>query len=167
MNRCSPSLSSRRCYGIRRSSSVSATHFGLTAQPFQGIRPRLCVAGQGSLAFHISWRSTPEREPDGHEVTNGSQFTTDNQLSLFSDTELADNLGEESLHDPNGAAHTPWIPDTGAFETPSAQDGREPGARESASDGDLRSAGVNGQPAVRADSGPDNGLPQGVRNRDE
>ena len=33
--------------------------------------------------------------------------------------------------------------------------------------GDLRSAGVNGQPAVRADGGPENGLPPGVGNRDE
>ena len=33
--------------------------------------------------------------------------------------------------------------------------------------GDLRSAGVNGQPAVRADSGPEDGLPPGVGNRDE
>jgi N12 class adenine-specific DNA methylase len=100
----------------------------------------------------------------------GSQSPTSNQLSLFSETtdpELADNLIEESIDDRNGYTHTSWTPDPGTLETPPGDDGREPGARESASAGGLRSAGVDGEPAIRVDGYSEDGIPVGVGDRDE
>src|SRR5436190_24210437 len=92
------------------------------------------------------------------------------QLSLFSeitDAELVDNLKEESLNDRNGSAHTLGTSDPGSLEKPSAQDGRESGARQSPTTGDLRSAGVDGQSPLRADNGPEDRISQGVGDRDE
>src|ERR1700757_2435759 len=91
------------------------------------------------------------------------------QLSLFSeitDAELVDNSKEVSLNDGNGSAHSLGTSDSGSLEKPSAEDGRESGARESTSTGDLRSAGVNGQSSVRADSGPEDRVSPGVGNGD-
>src|SRR5438067_4634290 len=100
----------------------------------------------------------------------GCQFTTSNQLSLFSemtDTEPVDNLIKESLNDRNDYVDTTWTPDPGTLETLSTDDGREPGQRESASAGDFRSAGIDREPAIRVDGGPEDGLPAGVGNGDE
>src|ERR1700758_1162930 len=96
--------------------------------------------------------------------------TAGHQLSLFSETtdaEVVDNLKEESLNDRSGSAHSLGTSDFGSLEKPSAEDGRESGAREAPSTGDLRSAGVNGQSPVRADSGPEDRVSPGVGNRDE
>ena len=60
----------------------------------------------------------------------GNQSTTSNQLSLFSeltDAELGDNLIEESIDDRNDYTHTAGTQDPGTLETPSPDDGREPG----------------------------------------
>src|ERR1035437_4474196 len=100
----------------------------------------------------------------------GSQPTSSAQLSLFSETtdaELGDNLIEESIDDRNDYTHTTWKPDPGTLETPPTDDGRGTGQRQSASAGDLRSAGVDGEPAVRVDGGSEDGLPAGVGDRDE
>src|ERR1039458_3821200 len=100
----------------------------------------------------------------------GSQSTTSAQLSLFSETtdvELVDNSTEESIDDRNDYTHTTWQPDPGTLETPPTDDGRGTGQRQSASATDLRSAGVDGDPAVRVDGGSEDGLPAGVGDRDE
>jgi N12 class adenine-specific DNA methylase len=100
----------------------------------------------------------------------GNQFTISNQLSLFSeltDAELSDNLIEESIDDRNDYTHTTGTQDPGTLETPSPDDGREPGERESASAGGFRSAGVDGEPAIRIDGGSKDGLPIRVGDRDE
>jgi hypothetical protein len=100
----------------------------------------------------------------------GTQSTTSNQLSLFSDAteaELGDNLIEESIDARNGYAHTTWAPDPGTLAPPSTEDGRETGARESASSGDLRSPGINGESAIRVNGGSEDGLPANVGDRDE
>src|ERR1700730_3410192 len=92
----------------------------------------------------------------------GSQSTNSRQLSLFSestDAELDDNLLEESIDDRNDYTHTTGTQDPGTLETPSPDDGREPGERESASAGGFRSAGVDGEPTVRVDGGSEDGLP--------
>src|ERR1700678_2147177 len=100
----------------------------------------------------------------------GGQSTTSNQLSLFSemtDAELGDNLIEESIDARNGYTHTTWTPDPGTLETPPTDDGQESGARQSASTGHLRGAGIDGEPAIRGDGGSEDGLPAGVGDRDE
>src|ERR1022692_4356139 len=92
------------------------------------------------------------------------------QLSLFSEmpiAEVGDNLVEESIDDRSDYAHTTGTPDPGALETPSADDGREPGQGESASAGGLRSTGVDGEPATRVDRGSEDGLPIRLGDRDE
>src|ERR1017187_8640431 len=76
----------------------------------------------------------------------GSPSPSSGQLSLFSEmtvAELGANLVEESIDDRNDYAHTTGTQDPGTLETPSADDGRETGQRESASAGGLRSAGVD------------------------
>jgi N12 class adenine-specific DNA methylase len=101
---------------------------------------------------------------------SGSQSTTNNQLSLFSevtDAELGDNLIEESIDDRNDYTHIAGTKDPGTLETPSPDDGREPGKGESASASGFRSTGVNGEPAVRVDGGSEGGLPIRVGDRDE
>src|ERR1700730_8587203 len=99
----------------------------------------------------------------------GSPSPSSGQLNLFSEiavAELGDNLVEESIDDRSDYTHTTGTPDPGALETPSADDGREPGQGESASAGGLRSTGVDGEPAIRVDRGSENGLPAGVGDRD-
>ena len=99
----------------------------------------------------------------------GSQSTTGSQLSLFSETtdaELVDNLIEESIDARNDDTHTTWTPDPRTLATPPTDDGRESGQRQSTSTGDLRSPGIDGQPAIRVDGGPEDGLPAGVGDRD-
>jgi N12 class adenine-specific DNA methylase len=94
-----------------------------------------------------------------------------NQLSLFSeptDAELVDNLVEESIDARNGDdTHTIGTQNTGTLETPSSDDGRETGQWESTSAGGFRSAGVDGEPAIRVDGGSEDGLPIRVGDRDE
>src|ERR1700722_5426455 len=93
--------------------------------------------------------------------STGSQSTTGNQLSLFSeitDAELGDNLIEESIDARNGYTHTTWTPDPGTLETPPTDDGQETGVREPASTGDLRSAGIDGEPVIRVDGSSEDGL---------
>ena len=100
----------------------------------------------------------------------GSQSTTSNQLSLFSeptDAELVDNLIEESIDARNDDTHTTGTQDTGTLETPSSDDGRETGQWESTSAGGFRSTGVDGEPAIRVDGGSEDGLPIRVGDRDE
>lgn len=92
-----------------------------------------------------------------------------NQLRLFPDggDESADNLIKDSLDDRNDHTDTAWTPDPGTLETLSTDDGRETGESKSASAGDLRSSGVDGKPAVRADGGSEDGLSTGVGDGDE
>src|ERR1039458_3383162 len=105
----------------------------------------------------------------------GSQSGTSNQLSLFSevtDAELGDNLIEESVDarndaDRNDHTHTTGAQDPGTLGTPSTDDGRETGQGESTSAGGFRSAGVDGEPAIRVDGGSEDGLPIRVGNRDK
>src|ERR1035438_1254068 len=99
-----------------------------------------------------------------------NQSIISNQLSLFldvTDADLGDNLTEESTDARNGRTLTTWTPDPGTLETPPADDGRGPGARESAPAGDLRGPGADGEPTIRIDGGPEDGLPAGVGDRDE
>ena len=100
----------------------------------------------------------------------GSQSATSNQLSLFSEpteAELVDNLIEESIDARNDDTHTTGTQDTGTLETPSPDDGREAGQWESTSAGGFRSAGVDGESAIRVDGGSEDGLPIRVGDRDE
>jgi hypothetical protein len=104
------------------------------------------------------------------KARTGDQFTISNQLSLFSefaDAELGDNLIGESIDDRNDYTHTTGTQDPGTLETPSPDDGRELGERESASTGGFRSTGVDGEPAIRVDGGSEDGLPIRVGDRDE
>src|ERR1039457_970259 len=99
-----------------------------------------------------------------------SPSTSSDPLSLFSEmtvAEVGDNLVEESIDDRSDYAHTTGAQDPGTLETPSADDGQETGHRESASVGGLRSAGVDGEPAIRVDRGSEDGLPIRVGDRDE
>src|ERR1035438_8272143 len=100
----------------------------------------------------------------------GSPSPSSGQLNLFSEittAELGDNLVEESIDARSDYAHTTRTPDPGTLETPSTNDGREAGQRESASAGGRRSTGVDGEPALRVDGGSENGLPAVVGDRDE
>src|ERR1035438_1927714 len=100
----------------------------------------------------------------------GSPSTSSDQLSLFSEmtiAEVGDNLVEESIDDRSDYAHTTGTQDPGTLETPSADDGRETGKRGPASAGGLRGPGANGEPAIRVDSGSEDGLPIRVGDRDE
>src|SRR5579863_8654929 len=93
-----------------------------------------------------------------------------NQLSLFAETtdaELVDNLIEESIDARNDDTHTSWTRDPRTLEKPSADDGRKPDQRESASTGGFRGTGVDWGSTVRIDGGSEDGLPVRVGDRDE
>src|SRR5579859_2615633 len=84
------------------------------------------------------------------------------QLSLFSEVTDAipvDNLETESINASNGRPDTARTPDSGALAQVSAQDGRDAGSAESATAGDLRSAGTDGQSALRTGGSSEDGLP--------
>src|ERR1019366_10687802 len=100
----------------------------------------------------------------------GAPSASDRQLSLFPDAtgdELIDNSLEESINERRDYTHTAWAPDSGTLEAPPADDGRDAEQGESAPTGGLRSAGVDGEPAIRADGGSEDGLPAGLGDRDE
>ena len=94
----------------------------------------------------------------------------DRQLSLFSemtDASPVDNLETESTNASNGQSHTPRTQDPETLEEIPAYDGRNAVGTESAPTGDLRSPGIDGEPAVRTDSSSKDGLPDGVGVGDE
>src|SRR5947209_13509458 len=87
------------------------------------------------------------------------------QLSLFSkvpDAAPIDTLEKESTNGSNGRPDTARTPDSGALEQVPSQDGRDPDGTEPASAGDIRGAGTDGQSAVQAGSGPQDGLPDSL-----
>src|ERR1700686_1811090 len=86
----------------------------------------------------------------------------DRQLSLFSemtDASPVDNLETESINGSNGQSPPPRTQDPKTLEEISAHDGSDPVGTESAPAGDLRSPGIDGEPAVRTDSSSKDGLP--------
>src|SRR5580704_3863761 len=92
------------------------------------------------------------------------------QLSLFSEVTEAipvDNLETESINASNGRPDTARTPNSGTLEQVPAEDGRDAGGAESATAGDLRGAGIDGQPPLRTDGSPEDGLPDRLGTDDE
>src|SRR4051812_20353043 len=90
--------------------------------------------------------------------TRPNEFT---QLSFFSDMPDAipvDNLEEESTNARDGRPDTARIPDSGTLDQVPAQDGRDANGPESTPAGDLRSAGADGQSALRTGGGGGDGI---------
>src|SRR2546423_10906904 len=92
------------------------------------------------------------------------------QLSLFSDTpdvEILATLETEFRNDRTQHTDATRTPDPRTLESLPARDGPEVDPAEPTPAGDLRSPGVDGEPALRFDGGPEDGLPTGVGDRDE
>jgi hypothetical protein len=90
--------------------------------------------------------------------TERNEFT---QLSLFSEMPDAfpvDNLEEESTNARDGRPDTTRTPDSGTLDQVSAQDGRDANGPEPTAAGGLRSAGVDGQSALRTGGGAEDGI---------
>src|SRR3954467_1987367 len=91
-------------------------------------------------------------------TTRPNEFT---QLSLFSEMPDAfpvDNLEEESTNARDGRPDTTRTPDSGTLDQVPAQDGRDANGPESTPAGDLRSAGADGQSALRTGGGAEDGI---------
>ena len=92
------------------------------------------------------------------------------QLSLFSDApdvEILGNVETESRDDRNEHNDTTRTPDPRTLDALPTSDGSEVDSGEPTPTGDLRGTGVDGEPAIRLDGGPEDGLPTGVGDRDE
>src|ERR1700722_18941056 len=98
-----------------------------------------------------------------------SRTDSKGQLSLFedtSDTDLVDNSIEESVDERNQRIHPTRTSDPRTLEASSTGDGGGTGQSESASAGDLRGPGIDGESPVRVEGGSEDGLSAGVGDRD-
>jgi N12 class adenine-specific DNA methylase len=92
------------------------------------------------------------------------------QLSLFSDApdvEILGNVETESRDDRNEHNDPTRTPDPRTLDAQPARDGSEVEPGEPTPASDIRGTGVDGEPAIRLDGGPEDGLPTGLGDRDE
>jgi len=92
----------------------------------------------------------------------------DGQLSLFSNESISlDNVRTEFIDHGNEHNDTTGLPDPGALGQVSAENGRGPEGAEPALEGDFLGAGNDGRPSLRTGGDREDGLPDGLGDRDE
>jgi len=92
----------------------------------------------------------------------------DGQLSLFSnDSNPLDNVIKEFIDHGDEHNDTTGLPNPGALGQVSAEDGRVASGAEPALEGDLLGTGVDGRSPIRTGGPSEDGLPDGLGDRDE